>query len=73
MEQHMMQKLGLSQETIRKCLIPGPGDGFGIGPDVLSAYAFGFGGECRMNDAEEAAATARRISPGATAVSRGTW
>jgi spermidine dehydrogenase len=45
MEQHMMQKLGLSQDTIRKCLIPGPGDGLGIGPDVLSAYAFGFDGE----------------------------
>ena len=45
MEQYMMQKFGISQETIRKFLMPGPGDGFGIGPDVLSAYAFGFGGD----------------------------
>ncbi len=52
MEAHMMQKFGLSQETIRKFLMPGPGDGFGIGPDVLSAYAFGFGGD-PMNYGEE--------------------
>ena len=45
MEQYMMQTFGLSQETIRKFLCPGPGDGFGLGPDVLSAYAFGFGGD----------------------------
>jgi spermidine dehydrogenase len=25
--------------------MPGPGDGHGIGPDVLSAYAFGFGSD----------------------------
>jgi spermidine dehydrogenase len=45
MEAYMMQKFGLSQETIRKFLMPGPGDGFGMGPDALSAYAFGFGGD----------------------------
>lgn len=45
MEEYMMEKFGLSQETIRKFLVPGPGDGFGLGPDVLSAYAFGFGGD----------------------------
>ncbi len=43
MEEYMMQKFGLSRETIRKFLIPGPGDGYGIGPDVLSAYAYPFG------------------------------
>jgi spermidine dehydrogenase len=43
MEEYMMQKFGLSQETIRKFLTPGPGDGYGIGPDVLSAYAYPFG------------------------------
>ena len=52
MEAYMMQTFGLSQETIRRFLIPGPGDGFGIGPDVLSAYAFGFGGD-PMNYGEE--------------------
>jgi spermidine dehydrogenase len=40
MEQYMMQTFGLSQETIRKCLTPGPGDSLGLGPDVMSAYAF---------------------------------
>lgn len=43
MEQFMTQKFGISQETIRRYLIPGPGDGYGIGPDVLSAYAYPFG------------------------------
>jgi len=45
MEQYMMQRFGLSQETIRRFLMPGPGDGYGLGPDVLSAYAFGFDGD----------------------------
>ncbi len=53
MEDYMMQKFGLSRETIRKFLVPGPGDGFGIGPDVLSAFAFGFGGD-PMNYGDEA-------------------
>jgi spermidine dehydrogenase len=52
MEEYMMQKFGLSRETIRKFLVPGPGDGFGIGPDALSAYAFAFGGD-PMNYGEE--------------------
>ena len=52
MEQYMMQTFGLSQETIRKFLCPGPGDGLGIGPDVLSAYAFSFGGD-PMNYGDE--------------------
>ena len=43
MEAYMMKEFGLSQETIRKYLTPGPGDGIGIGPDVLSAYAYPFG------------------------------
>jgi spermidine dehydrogenase len=45
MEAYMMQRFGLSQEAIRGFLLPGPGDGYGIGPDALSAYAFGFGGD----------------------------
>jgi spermidine dehydrogenase len=45
MEAYMMQKFGLSQEAIRKFLMPGPGDGYGIGPDALSAYAYGFAGD----------------------------
>jgi spermidine dehydrogenase len=53
MEDYMIQKFALSQETIRKFLVPGPGDGFGIGPDVLSAFAFGFDGD-PMNYGDEA-------------------
>ena len=52
MEDYMMQRFGLSQETIRKFLMPGPGDGFGIGADALSAYAFGFDGD-PMNYGED--------------------
>ncbi len=52
MEEYMMQRFGLSQQTIRKFLMPGPGDGFGIGPDALSAYAFGFDGD-PMNYGED--------------------
>jgi spermidine dehydrogenase len=63
MEEYMIQKFGLSRETIRKFLVPGPGDGFGIGPDVLSAYAFGFGGD-PMNYGEE---TALQSFPGGNA------
>ena len=32
MEEYMIQKFGLSQETIRKFLVPGPADGFGLAP-----------------------------------------
>jgi spermidine dehydrogenase len=45
MEDYMIQRFGLSRETIRTFFMPGPGDGHGIGPDVLSAYAFGFGSD----------------------------
>ncbi len=40
MEEYLMERFGLSRETIRTFLTPGPGDGYGIGPDVLSAYCF---------------------------------
>jgi spermidine dehydrogenase len=40
MEDYMVKSFGLSQETIRTFFTPGPGDGYGIGPDVLSAYCF---------------------------------
>src|SRR5258707_5454627 len=37
-EQHIMQRSGLSQETIRTFLSPVEGGGSGLGPDALSAY-----------------------------------
>ncbi len=43
MEAFMMGRYGLSRETIRAFFTPGPGDPFGIGPDVLSACCWGGG------------------------------
>ena len=43
METFMMERFGLSQETIRTIFTPGPGDPYGIGPDVLSACCWGGG------------------------------
>jgi spermidine dehydrogenase len=38
LEQHYMERYGLSQETIRTFLSPVEGGGSGLGPDALSAY-----------------------------------
>ena len=38
LEQHLMQRHGLSQETIRTFLSPVEGGGSGLGPDALSAF-----------------------------------
>jgi spermidine dehydrogenase len=39
LEQHMMKRFGLSQETIRTFLSPVEGGGSGLGPDALSGYS----------------------------------
>jgi spermidine dehydrogenase len=39
LEQHLMERFGLSRETIRTFLSPVEGGGSGLGPDALSAYA----------------------------------
>jgi spermidine dehydrogenase len=39
LEDHMMQRFGISRDTIRTFLSPVEGGGSGLGPDVLSAYA----------------------------------
>jgi spermidine dehydrogenase len=39
LEQHMMQRFGISRETIRTFLSPVEGGTSGLGPDALSAYA----------------------------------
>ena len=39
LEQHYMERFGLSRETIRTFLSPVEGGGSGLGPDALSAYA----------------------------------
>ncbi len=38
LEGHMMQRFGISRETIRTFLSPVEGGGSGLGPDALSAY-----------------------------------
>ena len=38
LEQHMMERYGLNQETIRTYLSPVEGGGSGLGPDALSAF-----------------------------------
>ena len=39
LEQHYMERFGLSRETIRTFLSPVEGGGSGLGPDALSAYS----------------------------------
>ena len=38
LEDHLIQTRGISRETIRNFLSPVEGGGYGLGPDVLSAY-----------------------------------
>lgn len=38
LEQHLMEKHGISRETVRTFLTPDEGGGFGLGPDALSGY-----------------------------------
>lgn len=39
LEQHYMERFGLSKETVRTFLSPVEGGGSGLGPDALSAYS----------------------------------
>ena len=39
LEQHYMERFGLSRETVRSFLSPVAGGGSGLGPDALSAYS----------------------------------
>jgi spermidine dehydrogenase len=38
LEDYMIQRHGISRETIREFLSPGEGGGYGLGPDALSGY-----------------------------------
>src|SRR5438874_5794244 len=38
LEDHLMARYNISRETVRKFLSPVEGGGYGLGPDVLSAY-----------------------------------
>jgi len=54
LEEHLMTDYGLSRETVRTFMTPGEGGGFGIGPDVLSAYcAYAFDALHCLDDSPE--------------------
>jgi spermidine dehydrogenase len=38
LEDHLMEKYGISRETVRTFLSPDEGGGYGLGPDALSGY-----------------------------------
>src|SRR5947207_820959 len=38
LEDHLMARYDISRGTVRQCLSPVEGGGYGLGPDVLSAY-----------------------------------
>ena len=38
LEDHMMERHGISRETVRTFLSPDEGGGYGLGPDALSGY-----------------------------------
>lgn len=38
LEDYMVERSGISRETIREFLCPGEGGGYGLGPDALSGY-----------------------------------
>lgn len=38
LEDHLMEKYGISRDTVRTFLSPDEGGGFGLGPDALSGY-----------------------------------
>lgn len=53
LEQHLMEKYGISRETVRTFLSPDEGGGFGLGPDALSGYtAYAFDGLGPLADPE---------------------
>ena len=39
LEDYMIERHGISRETVRAFLSPGEGGGYGLGPDALSAYS----------------------------------
>jgi spermidine dehydrogenase len=53
LEDHLVERFGLSRETVRTFLSPDEGGAFGLGPDALSGYtAYAFDGLGPLADAE---------------------
>ncbi len=69
LEQHFMERFGLSQETVRTFLSPVEGGGSGLGPDALSAYS-DYAFEMLRPVADETGATDQMFPGGNTTVAR---
>jgi spermidine dehydrogenase len=69
LEQHFMERFGLSQETVRTFLCPVEGGGSGLGPDALSAYS-DYAFEMLRPVADETGAMDQMFPGGNTTVAR---
>ncbi len=69
LEQHYMERFGLSRETVRTFLSPVEGGGSGLGPDALSAYA-DYAFEMLHPLRDDAGATDQMFPGGNTTVAR---
>lgn len=69
LEQHYMQRFGLTQETVRAFLSPVQGGGSGLGPDALSAYS-DYAFEMLHPAADETGNTDQMFPGGNTSIAR---
>jgi spermidine dehydrogenase len=69
LEQHYMERFGLSRETVRTFLSPVEGGGSGLGPDALSAYS-DYAYEMLHPLADETSGTDQMFPGGNTVIAR---
>jgi spermidine dehydrogenase len=69
LEQHYMERFGLSRETVRTFLSPVEGGGSGLGPDALSAYS-DYAFEMLHPLADESGSTDQMFPGGNTPIAR---
>jgi spermidine dehydrogenase len=69
LEQHYMERFGLSRETVRTLLSPVEGGGSGLGPDALSAYS-DYAYEMLHPLADETSGTDQMFPGGNTTIAR---
>jgi spermidine dehydrogenase len=69
LEQHYMERFGLSRETVRTFLSPVEGGGAGLGPDALSAYS-DYAFEMLHPLADETSGTDQMFPGGNTTIAR---
>jgi spermidine dehydrogenase len=65
LEDHIIERFGISRDTIRNYLSPVEGGGSGLGPDAISAYA-DYGYET-LHPMDESDATGNQMFPGGNA------